>query len=78
MDRDEDGSNHRRTLEEEHVSMIQEPDAIFIGHVSTGRHKDDITTSKATLEYFEEIFIVLSKLIVIGCDGTSANTDIQK
>ena len=74
MDRHEDGSNNRRTLKEGHVSTIQEPDSIFIGHVSTGWHKDASTTSEAMLEYFEENSNDHSKLIVIGCDdGTSVN-----
>ena len=55
MDTDEDGSHRRRTLKEEHVSMIQKPDSIFIGHVSTGRHKVASTTSESMLKYFEHL-----------------------
>ena len=54
--------------------MIQEPDSIFIGHVSTGQHKDASTTSEAMLKYSEENSIDLSKLAVVRCDRTSVYT----
>ena len=74
MDTDEDGSHRRRTIREEHVSMIQEPGSIFLTHVSTGRQKTALITFEVMYKYLIDNEIDLSKLRVIGSDGTNTNT----
>jgi hypothetical protein len=63
----------RRTVKEEHYSIIKEPGSIYIGHVSptTGTAKE---IANAILDHLKSSNILLDELDVIGCDGTVTNT----
>ncbi|GBN92321.1 hypothetical protein AVEN_52993-1 [Araneus ventricosus] len=63
----------RRIKKKEHSSLIQEPDSVYIGHITpTSRSPEDIVTS--IISYLPGSSISLEKLVVIGCDGTAIYT----
>ncbi|PZC78138.1 hypothetical protein B5X24_HaOG202589 [Helicoverpa armigera] len=64
---------YRRIRVEEHITMIQEPGSIYLGHVTppTGTSKD---IEQAMFSYLSEKNINLDSLVAIGCDGTNTNT----
>uniref|UniRef100_A0A6P7F767 Uncharacterized protein LOC114325406 n=1 Tax=Diabrotica virgifera virgifera TaxID=50390 RepID=A0A6P7F767_DIAVI len=61
--------NRKTTIVEEHISLIQEPDSKYLGHVSPISG-----TAANILDAFNNFFqissISLDSLEVIGCDGT--------
>lgn len=69
-----DGSKfYRQTTMEEHISLIQEPDSLYLGHLSpAGSSAKEIKDSIANFIATKNINI--EKLVSIGCDGTLVNT----
>jgi len=69
-----DGKAHRKKITEEHISMVEEPGSIYVGHVTpaSGTGAD---ISKAIRDFAKNSQINLSALKAMGCDGTAANTD---
>lgn len=69
-----DGSSfYRQTTSEEHISLIQEPDSLYLGHLSpAGSSAKEIKDSIANFIATKDINI--KKLVSIGCDGTVVNT----
>lgn len=67
------GKHFRRTLKEEHYSLIQEPGSIYIGHVSPSS-SSATNIAKVITSYLSQNCISPEKLEVIGCDGTVTNT----
>ena len=69
-----DYSNKRARIEviEEHVTILDEPDNKYLGHVvpTSGNSKD---IANGILSFLEEKNIVLDNLKTIGCDGTNVN-----
>lgn len=66
----------RRTVKEEHFSLIQEPGSVYIGHVTpTSGSSADIVTSVTS--FLSGRGIAIDKLLVIGCDGTAVNTGLK-
>lgn len=67
------GSNHVKIVKEEHISIIQEPDSNYVGHVTpaigTAR-----CVSSTVMDYFQSNDIDTSQVVAIGCDGTAVNT----
>lgn len=69
-----DGSLHRITVIEEHVSVISEPGSNYLGHVSpSSGSAEDIKT--ALWDLITDRNINKSKLSAIGCDGMVVNTE---
>lgn len=66
-------TSHRRFIVEEHVSLISEPDAKYIGHVTpnSGTASD---IKDAITYYLERAKISTTELVAIGVDGTVVNT----
>lgn len=64
---------YRRIRVEEHITMVQEPGSIYLGHVTppTGTSKD---IEQAMFSYLTEKRTNLNSLVAIGCDGTNTNT----
>jgi hypothetical protein len=58
---------------EEHLTLVQEPGSIYIGHVApeTGLASGH---QVALVECLQDEHINLESLRVIGCDGTATNT----
>lgn len=72
---DIEGTSHRRTVVEEHISLIQEPGSLFLGHTvpSSGTSKGIF---KSIMDFFQNTS-ELHDLVVIGCDGTVVNTGLK-
>ncbi|GBM30686.1 hypothetical protein AVEN_259558-1 [Araneus ventricosus] len=63
----------RRTINEEHYSILQQPGSVLIGRValSSGSAQNIVNS---ILSYLNETGFLLHELYVIGCDGTVTNT----
>ena len=64
---------YRRTILEEHISLIQEPESTYLSHLSpagssTKEIKDSVANFTATSN------INIEKFVAVGCDGTNVNT----
>ena len=67
------GKHYRRTVTEEHYSLLQEPGSSYLGHVTpnSGTAKD----IKSSITNFLSLNnIAADKLVAVGCDGTNVNT----
>lgn len=73
MHKTEDGKMHRTTVREEHISLIEKPDSIFIGHTVTLSGKA-IDIANFILNYFFIHDTMMSEIVCVGCDGFSKNT----
>lgn len=63
----------RRTIKEEHYTILKEPGSVYIGHVSpSSGSAEDIANS--IISYLTETGFSLQELDVVGCDGTVTNT----
>lgn len=67
------GIQHPCRRTEEHISMIQEPASLFLGHVTPHSGKA-FHIEEAIWEYLDKNSIDVRRLLVIGSDGTSVNT----
>lgn len=64
---------HRKTVTEEHVSIIAEPGSLYVGHVTPqSGTADNIKTS--IVNFMDENAISSDCLQAVGCDGTNVNT----
>lgn len=63
----------KKTVTEEHISLIEEPSSKYIGHVvpTTGSAKH---IYECIWHYFAEKELSVDHLLAIGCDGTVVNT----
>lgn len=64
---------HRKTVTEEHISLISEPDSEYIGHLSIDSGKA-VTIERSIVDFLETNFELRTSLVAIGCDGTAVNT----
>lgn len=65
--------NRRGVKVEEHIALVEEPGGLYFGHVSLNQSRaKDIATS--IMNYMNIHSIDLTKLTIIGCDGTNVNT----
>lgn len=68
--------HYRKTIVEEHISLLEEPESQFLGHVTpTSGSSLDITNS--ILDFFRGKNMSLENLKMIGCDGTPVNTGFK-
>ncbi|KAK4299397.1 hypothetical protein Pmani_001405 [Petrolisthes manimaculis] len=71
-----DGLGHLQLVREEHISLIQEPGAHYIGHLTP-----DSGTSKCIastiIDFLSSKEVDTSKVVAIGCDGTPVNTGLK-
>lgn len=63
----------RRTIKEEHYSIIQEPGSVYVGHVtpSSGSAQN---IANSIISHLTDGGFSLDELDVMGCDGTVTNT----
>lgn len=68
-------TSHRKTITEEHISIISEPDSKYIGHLSINSG-NAATIQKSIADFLEITYRseFRSTLVAIGCDGTAVNT----
>jgi len=67
---------YRRSTTQEHISLIEEPESKYLGHISPSGSsakliKDSIVNFIATKN------IDTQKFVAVGCDGTAVNTGIK-
>jgi hypothetical protein len=76
MNIQEGGKYYRRTVTEEHYSLIQEPGSSYLGHVTpnSGTAKEIKTSITAFLSLNIINNIAADELVAVGCDGTNVNT----
>lgn len=69
----ENGRYHRKTILEEHISIIAEPNSKYLGHVipksGTGKEICD-----SMINFIKENNGRFDEIVCIGCDGTVTNT----
>ncbi|GBN73905.1 hypothetical protein AVEN_114829-1 [Araneus ventricosus] len=63
----------RRTINEEHFSILQEPGSVFVGHVAPSSGSAH-NIANSILSYLTETVFLLHELDVIGFDGNVNNT----
>lgn len=64
---------HRKTIVEEHLSLVQEPGSKYIGHVTT-KSGTALSIENSISKFLDENNIATSEVTVVGCDGTNVNT----
>jgi len=64
---------HRQVIVEEHLSLVAEPNSIFLGHI-TPKGGSAKFISQSMSQFIALKYIVVKKLLAIGCDGTNVNT----
>lgn len=64
---------YRRTVTEEHYSLLQEPGSSYLGHVTpkSGTAKD---IKSSITDFLSLNKIAVDKVVAVGCDGTNVNT----
>ncbi|GBM27352.1 hypothetical protein AVEN_120941-1 [Araneus ventricosus] len=69
----EDTKYYPNTQKEEHYTLVNEPNSVYIGYVTAaiGGAKD---IKESILNFFVSNNMQLNGLTVIGCDGTNVNT----
>lgn len=67
---------YRKTVVEEHISLISEPGSSYLGHTSpsSGTAKD---ITKSIVDFLTIGNISTENLQAIGCDGTAVNTGLK-
>jgi len=69
----DDNKYHRKTLTEEHISIIAEPGSSYFSHTTapSGSSKD---TAESLVASLKERNAKTENIKVVGCDGTNVNT----
>lgn len=67
------GTYHRREIQEEHITIVEEPGSAYLGHV-TPSSGCGVHISTAIIDFLEKNKADLSKTVAAGCDGTPINT----
>lgn len=67
------GKSVRKSVLEEHISIVEEPGSKYFGHVTpiNGTVKEIVTS---LIQYCEEKTVDMKTLKAIDCDGTATNT----
>lgn len=68
---------YRRTIKEEHISVISEPGGKYIGNV-TPKKGTASEIADSTYEHLEQKEFDMSAVMAIGCDGTVTNTEWKR
>ena len=63
----------RKTIVEEHVTLVQEPSSRYLGH-GTPCDSKAIGLKDSIMNFLAEKMINIHGLQAIGCDGTAVNT----
>ncbi|GBN92511.1 hypothetical protein AVEN_44879-1 [Araneus ventricosus] len=67
------GKSVRITIQELHMSLVEEPDSTYFGHINpdSGSGKDIVSS---ILKFMKENCIDEKSIKALGCDGTTENT----
>lgn len=73
--RHKEGSKYyRKTIVEEHISLISEPGSTYMGHLTPSSGKS-VSIQKCITEFLQKYYNnYRSTIMAIGCDGTAVNT----
>ena len=71
--REIDGRLHQRTVVEEHITLLKEPDSQYIGHFATS-HGSSLAIFNGIIAYLNSNEISFADIKATGCDGTAVNT----
>lgn len=63
----------KRFQTEEHVTILEQPNSVFLGHVSP-ESGSSLHIKMSIVDYFIENQIPLDNIVAIGADGTNVNT----
>lgn len=66
-------TQRKRTINEEHITILQEPSSSYLGHVCPSSGTAE-SICREILVFLNSNFVDTSKIKAIGCDGTSVNT----
>src|SRR6218665_1890337 len=68
-----DNKYHRKTLTEEHISIVSEPGSLYFSHTTpqSGSSKD---TTKSLVASLKELNAKTQNIKFVGCDDTNVNT----
>lgn len=69
----EGGRFYRRTISQEHIVLLEEPNSVYMGHVTPNSGSAE-NIRKSIINFLNIKSIDLTHLIAIGCDGTVTNT----
>lgn len=64
---------YNRTITEEHVCLVGEPNSTYLGHISptSGEAK---SIAGGVISFFADNKVSIADLVAVGCDGTNVNT----
>ena len=71
-----DGRLHQRTIREKHISVVSEPESIYLDHVTPGSGKAKDIASKI-LDLLSKKSVDNKQIVAIGCDSKAVNTGIN-
>lgn len=63
-------------ITEEHITLIEEPYSIFLGHISPSSGSS-ANIKNAIIDFFNENQTSLDNVLAIGADGTNVNTGVN-
>ena len=67
-----DNVKHKRTVIEEHVVLVQEPESHYVGHFTSASGSATAITS-GIFNFLETNSISTDDIVAVGCDGTAVN-----
>ena len=71
-----EGRFHRKIVVEEHISLIKEPDSMYLGYISP-HCGSAYSIKKSIVDFFVINSFNAQNLVVFGCGGTAVNTNRQ-
>jgi hypothetical protein len=67
---------YRKTISEEHICLITEPESKYLGHFTPGTGSS-LSIHSGITRFVEEKRLSMNSLVAIGCDGTNVNTGMK-
>ena len=71
--REIDGRLHQRTVVEEHITLLNEPQSQYVGHFTTASGSSQ-SIFNGMIAHLDSKEISIGEVTAIGCDGTAVNT----
>lgn len=65
--------NRRKLVHEEHITILKEPDSVYLGHISPTAGNARMIC-RDILSFLTSKSIDTNNLLAVGCDGTAVNT----
>ena len=71
-----DGKRHQRTIREEHISIVSEPESKYFDHANPGSEKAKDIASKI-LSLLNKRSVDTKQIVAIGYDSIAVNTGMK-